>query len=367
VPSATHDAANRQIAFGGQTLTFDLNGNLTSDGNTTYTWDMRDRLASLAATGITATYQYDPLGRRARKTLNGTTTTFHYDGHNLVQELSGAAELASMLSGLEMDEHLTRMDSAGTHGLLVDALGGTVALTTSDAVLETQYTYEPFGVTVVTDPTSTNPFQYTGRENDGTSLYYYRARYYHPRLARFISEDPSGPAGAHLYLYVDNSPTGFIDPWGLDKERRTCTGIARFSAIGPLQARGVGALGVHPGSGTVAISPAIFGLPFPEPAPGQRLALEQLRQREQTQRILGQIADRIIIQPQGLRLHGGPVPPYTVSDIGDLNIRRSPIPRFDIYRFPTLPAARQFGIQDVQTTITIPTSLTCPPGFTELR
>ena len=40
----------------------------------------------------------------------------------------------------------------------------------------------------------TNPFQYTGRENDATGLYYYRARYYSPTLRRFISEDPLGLA-----------------------------------------------------------------------------------------------------------------------------------------------------------------------------
>ena len=37
-----------------------------------------------------------------------------------------------------------------------------------------------------------NSYQYTGRENDGTGLYFYRARYYAPALGRFISEDPIG-------------------------------------------------------------------------------------------------------------------------------------------------------------------------------
>ena len=36
-----------------------------------------------------------------------------------------------------------------------------------------------------------NEFRYTGREDDGTAIYYYRARYYHPGLQRFISEDRS--------------------------------------------------------------------------------------------------------------------------------------------------------------------------------
>jgi RHS repeat-associated protein len=47
---------------------------------------------------------------------------------------------------------------------------------------------------------------------------YCRARYYHPQLQRFISEDPIGFAGrdVNLYSYVRNNPLRFIDPLGLD-------------------------------------------------------------------------------------------------------------------------------------------------------
>ncbi|MGE5894357.1 MAG: RHS repeat-associated core domain-containing protein [bacterium] len=56
--------------------------------------------------------------------------------------------------------------------------------------MRTQYTYDPFGNVTISGEASDNPFQYTGRENDGTGLYYYRARYYSPDMQRFISEDP---------------------------------------------------------------------------------------------------------------------------------------------------------------------------------
>jgi RHS repeat-associated protein len=66
--------------------------------------------------------------------------------------------------------------------------------------------------------------RFTGREEDGTALNYYRARYYHPGLQRFISEDPIGFAGGdtNLYAYVANNPLLFVDPFGLDKSRREC-------------------------------------------------------------------------------------------------------------------------------------------------
>jgi hypothetical protein len=47
-------------------------------------------------------------------------------------------------------------------------------------------------------------------------LKYYRARYYHPGLSRFISEDPIRLLGGpNLYTYVANSPMAFSDPLGL--------------------------------------------------------------------------------------------------------------------------------------------------------
>ncbi|WP_447980245.1 RHS repeat-associated core domain-containing protein [Candidatus Nitrospira bockiana] len=59
---------------------------------------------------------------------------------------------------------------------------------------------------------STSAFQYAGRENDGTGLYYYRARYYSPRLQRFISEDPldCGSGNVNLYSYIRNSPMSLV-------------------------------------------------------------------------------------------------------------------------------------------------------------
>src|SRR4030095_4557155 len=57
----------------------------------------------------------------------------------------------------------------------------------------------------------------------------------HPDLQRFISEDPIGFAGGDvsLYAYVRNSPLIFVDPFGLEKERRECwdEDYATFSAV----------------------------------------------------------------------------------------------------------------------------------------
>ena len=259
VAAATYNANNQQLTFGGQTLTYDLNGNLTGDGTNTYTWTARNQLAMITGP-VPASFVYDGSGRRMRKTINGTITDFLYDGANPIQEVSGAAA-TSLLTGLGIDEYFLRGDASGASALLADALGSAVALTDTAGAVQSQYTYEPFGATATTGAASANPFQYTGRENDGTGLYYYRARYYHPGLQRFISEDPAGYLGgsSNLYLYARNNPANLVDPSGLVDSGRVARGliIAGGGAATIAAAAGVG-LAVPP-SAPIAITGAITG------------------------------------------------------------------------------------------------------------
>jgi RHS repeat-associated protein len=214
--SATYNAANQQLTVGGSSLSYDLNGSLGTYADTTYTWDARARLVAIAGPGVSASFQYDPFGRRTQKTINGVTTAYVYDGWTPVQERTGVAT-ANLLTGLGIDEYLTRTDSEGRSSLLTDALGSTIALTDDAGVVVAEYTYDPFGATTTTGAASGNPFQYTGRERDGaTGLYHYRTRYYSPTLHRFISEDQreTEPWETNLYAYVGNDPISFVDPYG---------------------------------------------------------------------------------------------------------------------------------------------------------
>src|SRR5439155_15553319 len=123
---------------------------------------------------------------------------------------------ANVMTGLRIDEIFQRTDTTGTRYFLPDALGSTLALTDGNGLIQTQYIYSPFGSTTLSGTTSGNSFEYSSRENDGTGLYFYRARYYHPIMGRFISEDPIRlRGGADFYTYVRNDPTRLIDPTGL--------------------------------------------------------------------------------------------------------------------------------------------------------
>jgi RHS repeat-associated protein len=91
-----------------------------------------------------------------------------------------------------------------------------LALTDASGEIDTSYTYDPFGTATEAGEKGDNPFQFTGRENDGTGLQYNRARYYEPSNGRFISQDPAGFAGSgpNLYWYANGSPLDITDPTG---------------------------------------------------------------------------------------------------------------------------------------------------------
>jgi RHS repeat-associated protein len=276
VTDTLYDEANEALQFDAADMAYDENGNLLSRtdacGTTTYEWDARDRLVGITGfkadcSPLAASFVYDPLGRRVEKTTNGETTMYLYDGLDIIMEMDEmGAPTASYIRTLSIDEPLARVElgSSAVRYYLADALGSVTALADEGGVVKTTYSYDPFGQVAVSGEASSNPFQYTGRENDGTGLYYYRARYYSPELQRFISEDPLGFEGGdlNLYSYTSNSPMNFVDPLGFirrpqgsvlitpfycpsnckEQDRQINSGVVgnRTVIIGPIGSKGTG-------------------------------------------------------------------------------------------------------------------------------
>jgi RHS repeat-associated protein len=128
-------------------------------------------------------------------------------------------------TGAGADEWWLRTDVNGQVSFLADGLGSRVGVLDSAGAVVGQSTCEPFGATRsfgVTDAQG----GFTGREQDSDDLYYYRARYYEPRVSRFLSEDPAGgDQFGNAYAYVENDPINATDPSGLTKVEVCCRGL----------------------------------------------------------------------------------------------------------------------------------------------
>src|SRR5581483_561447 len=175
----------------GTTYTYDKDGQLLSNGTNTYTWSARHKLASIAG-GTSASFTYDPFGRQASSTIAGKSTSYLHDDMNVIQEQSGGAPTANLLTGA-LDQYFQLTTPGGENSsFLTDPLGSTIALGNSSGTLATNYTYDPNGRATSAGSASANTLEFAGSPNEGTGLYLMGARYYNPTTHTFVSSDPIG-------------------------------------------------------------------------------------------------------------------------------------------------------------------------------
>ncbi len=230
VSSYTNNSSNELTATSNASYTYDYNGNTTSKtdstGTTNYSWDYENRLTSvtLPNSGGTVTFKYDPFGKRIQKVL----TQFDHNDHKLrVRRLQSSRRSRSDVecrcryaSTRRLDGYLAQSRSGTVTYYEQDRIGSVSSLSSSTGTLVATYIYDSFGNVTASTGTISNPFRYTNRDFDPeTGLYYYRARYYDPRVGRFVSEDPvSFDGGLNFYAYLANSPLDAIDPYGLNAQ-----------------------------------------------------------------------------------------------------------------------------------------------------
>ncbi|HEV8379778.1 MAG TPA: RHS repeat-associated core domain-containing protein [Tepidisphaeraceae bacterium] len=291
--SYTYDSSGNRTGGGYSTST---DNQLTNDGTYTYTyynegtrkrrtkisdgsydeyiWDFRGRLAQVLSYGPspsntllkTTTYTYDASDRRIQKQISGSQTLterYSYDGSDLILGFDGATPTLKQryMYGAQDGAAMTEENAATGYWLwlLADQQGTIRTVTDGQApeagTIMNFITYDSFGNIL---PGSATParFAYTGQEYDAESgLYFYNARYYDPKVGRFISQDPIGFEGgdANLYRYVGNNSVNEVDPTGL------ITGGGFMNAIGSAYRGEIGDPLQSPYSISTAPTPVIGG------------------------------------------------------------------------------------------------------------
>jgi RHS repeat-associated protein len=206
---------NRLQSAGANSFGYDNEGQLSSGYGTSYTFDYEHRLTAMSG----ASYTYDGNGNRLQATRSGVSTRYIYDASgNLLAEADGSNNITRYYiygQGL-----LAMVTSAGqVYCYHYNAVGSTVAMTDQTQAMVNKYTYDAFGNIGNQVEAVPQPFKYVGQYGvmaEPNGFFYMKARYYDPKVGRFVSEDPTGFGGGdvNLMAYVQNNPISGIDPSG---------------------------------------------------------------------------------------------------------------------------------------------------------
>ncbi len=104
--------------------------------------------------------------------------------------------------------------------VLKDHLGSASVVTNQSATTVGEDRFYPFGETRFTTGSMFTDKLFTGqRQITGLGIYHFGARFYSPKLGRFLSADTivpgyANPQGLNRYSYVSNNPIRYRDPSG---------------------------------------------------------------------------------------------------------------------------------------------------------
>ncbi len=223
-----------------RSFTYDLNGNMTSDGERDFEWDAENRLLAVVikATGHRSEFAYDGLGRRVvikelDKDAQGNLQTtsdkkYLWDGAEIAEERTGT-------EGGAINKRFYSQGFVDTDGTALfytrDHLGSVRELTDNAQVVRARYEYDPYGRMTKLSGDRDSFLTYTGHvwhAQSGMNLTLFRA--YDPELGRWISRDPIEEGGGiNTYAYANANPIYFFDPLGLCNQKAygECLKLAR--------------------------------------------------------------------------------------------------------------------------------------------
>jgi len=181
-----------------------------------------------------AGYSYDVNGNRRYSNIGGSVKKYVLDVNTplpkvLMETDNNGNVLNYYVYGLELISRI-KSDNSITY-YHSDYRGSIVAMSNSSQIITHKYKYGTFGELLSKYESDPNQFRFIGSHgvmDEGNGLYFMRARYYDPKLRRFITEDPKWRT--NLYQYSSNNPIMWIDPDGRIEQLAEITKIRNKSS-----------------------------------------------------------------------------------------------------------------------------------------
>ena len=221
---------------GAMVFTYDDNGNMIKRENTetkntmTLVWDDENRLIKTTDSLHTTDYRYDANGERIiKKSELGETqyVSANYIVRNKTviskHVFAGNQRIASTVS---MKNNCGTMTEQNTMYFHPDHLGSSSYVTDKKGNFFEMIEYLPYGETLYDEAATVDKteFRFTGHlKDDETGFYYCHARYYDPKIGKFLTPDDRidglfSSAGQNMYMYCHGNTIMFNDPDGHDYE-----------------------------------------------------------------------------------------------------------------------------------------------------
>jgi RHS repeat-associated protein len=207
----------------GAAMQYDASGNLTGDGQETFSYDATGQQAYASGSNL---YQYyDGDGLRAKKIENGVVTYYvraSMLGNQVEAEISGGTwKRVYVYLGSQM---LAMQEGGQTRWVHQDPVTKSQRVTNTSGAVVSTIDLDPWGgETWRSSNQQLMSHRYTSYERDDNGGDEAQMRRYQSKWTRFSQPDPfdgsydiSDPQSFNRYSYVENDPVNRVDPSGLD-------------------------------------------------------------------------------------------------------------------------------------------------------
>lgn len=222
------DAARQLISTGDGVFTYTPSGQLsrifdTSGNQQNFEFDALGQLVSISVSEHhKVAFQYDPEGLLVGRSAGNRSTDFLLDRGHIVGKMAEGRLTEIFINGDRPDERLAQIIDGRVYYFITAEDLSILAVINDAGEIVNSYHYSPYGETQVVQEEVPNTFFAKGRLFDADSgLYYYRSRWYHPKLGVFLSPDAfpgtlDAPETLNPYQFLAGDPVNQLDPMGMN-------------------------------------------------------------------------------------------------------------------------------------------------------